>query len=446
MANQKPTIAIIRFPGTNREREAFKTSKLAGFTPFYFRWNDDFEELKKADAYILPGGFSYEDRSRSGIMCALDPVLKVIREEAKKGKPVLGICNGAQMLIESGMVPGGVENKSPLMCLARNVRKKDAEILGTGFINTWIKMKHNINPKRSAFTYMMSKDQIIHCPIAHGEGRYTTEEKGLVETLFDNQQIVFRYCDDNGNIDETYPTNPNGTTENIAAIINPEGNIMSVMPHFEHSYEIGKAIFDSMYQYVIDGNSLDNLEVPKCKKLDHTIYNKPEVYKSDAKNIEFFISLIITDNEAESVNGTLKRSGFEDAALERFVHFEMSHEIEKEELLDELAEIIRSGELLNTNKELVDVRIDDEFYHYESGKLVKTDKPVIENAYLVREVDDYIGEAKLQTLKHRLGFENITAIKRGIVWSINPIDKTDEIIQTRILNNPHSQKIFKFSK
>jgi len=441
-----PSIAIIRFPGTNREREAFKTSLQAGFDPFYFRWNGDFEELKKADAFILPGGFSYEDRSRSGIMCALDPLLKTIREEAKKGKPVLGICNGAQMLIESGMVPGGVENKSPLMCLARNVRKKDEKILGTGFINTWIYMKHNLSAKRSVFTYKMPADQIIHCPIAHGEGRYTTEEEGLVETLFDNKQIVFRYCNKDGDIENNYPTNPNGATDNIASIINPEGNIMSIMPHFEHSYELGKPIFDSMYQYVIDGNTLDNLEIPKYKKLHHTVENRPVKYKSDSQHIEFFINLIITDNEAESVNSILKKTGFKYANLNRFIHYEISHNIPSDILMDEVIKMINSGELLNTNKELVDVRINDEFYHYENGELKKITKPTIHNAYLVREIDDYTGESKLNTLKNRLGFESLLSVKKGIIWSINPEKDIQAIVDTRILNNPHSQKIFDLSK
>lgn len=445
----KPKIAIIRFPGTNREKEAFNSSRAAGFDPFYFRWNDDYKILEKAEAFILPGGFSYEDRSRSGIMCALDPLMEVLRKEAKKGKPLLGICNGAQMLIESGMVPGGVEIKTPLMCLARNVRKANDKILGTGFINTWIRMKHDLPEKRSAFTYIMKNSEIIHCPIAHGEGRYTTINKDLIKILEQNNQIVFKYCNGDGKYDKTYPVNPNGALENIASIINPEGNIMAAMPHFEHFAKIGKSVFASMYEYVIDGNNLKNLNVPKLTKIkeDSAKFEITD-FKSKPKNIEFLIKLIITDNEAESVKSTILNLGFKDISLNKYLHFEIEHNLSDENILARLEKIIRSGEMLNTNKELIDLRIGKKYFHFSKDKgLIEIKKPVLNNVYLVREIDDYIGESKLSNLKNRLKFDEIENVKRGIVWEIKAKNSKDidKIIETRIFHNPHAQTINKYT-
>jgi phosphoribosylformylglycinamidine synthase len=441
----KPTIAIIQFPGTNREREAFRTSASVGFVPFYFRWNDDFAKLKSADAYLLPGGFSYEDRSRSGIMCALDPVMEVVREEAKTGKPVLGICNGAQMLIESGMVPGGVDNTNPIMCIARNVREKDGVILGTGFINVWVNLKTTIANKRSAFTYDIEEGTRIKCPIAHGEGRYTTIDKDLIAKLDANNQIALKYCDENGEVINEYPTNPNGAMENIAALINPEGNIMAAMPHFEHFPEIGEPIFRSMYKYVLDGSKIDNLKKPVLVSVVSKIEDKVKKIDIDKEAVEMFIRLIITDNEAQSVSNTLQNIGH-DVSVDRVIHYEI--EINKDEkLLDNLEWLIRVGELLNTSKELCDVRIGDKYYHFSLEKgFIQIDKNDYSNSYLVREIDDYIGQAKLQVIKSRFLFENISSVKRGIIWTVNSQkSKVKDIIDTKIFHNPNAQNIYKYN-
>jgi len=443
----KPKFAIIRFPGTNRQREALRTANAAGFDAFYFRWNDDFEILREASAYLLPGGFSYEDRSRSGIMCALDPVMEVVREEAGKGKPVLGICNGAQMLIESGMVPGGVKNKKPLMCLARNVRKDEEKLLGTGFLNTWISMKSDLNPKRSAFSLKFTKDEIVTCPIAHGEGRYTTLNEDLIKTLEANQQILFKYCDEKGEIIEKYPVNPNGACDNIAAIINPVGNIMAAMPHFEHFYQIGKPIFDSMFEYVIKGNSIKNLEIPNLKTLPEYKVPKLAKYKSGKRSFEMFVRLIITDNEADSVNSVLENIGFQKTNLERFIHFEIEHDYTNEELLEKLPAVIRTGELLNTNKEVCEVKIANKTYKYFNDKgLIEEKNRKFDNAFLVRETDDYIGMGKCQNLKNKLSFMMINVIKRGVLWDFRALkkEKVEEILNTRILHNPHAQLILEY--
>ena len=165
-------IGIIQFPGSNTERETFMACTRAGMEPVEFLWNNDPMELSELDGYIIVGGFSYEDRSRAGVIAALDPIMKQVSIESEKNKPVLGICNGAQILVESGLVPG-FKNKQVGMALTDNKRVKDGQVLGVGYYNTWTNLKVNADPNRCAFTRSLEKDQIIKIPLAHGEGRFT---------------------------------------------------------------------------------------------------------------------------------------------------------------------------------------------------------------------------------------------------------------------------------
>ena len=126
-----PKIAVLSFPGNNCEVESIRAVRRAGMVPVFFRWNDDTEKLKNVDGYFIPGGFSYEDRGRAGMVAARDPLMDFIRSEAKEGKPVIGNCNGAQILVESGLIPLGDQLQ---MCLARNVVDGEA----VGFLNEGI--------------------------------------------------------------------------------------------------------------------------------------------------------------------------------------------------------------------------------------------------------------------------------------------------------------------
>src|SRR5579863_4408946 len=130
-------IAVVQFPGSNCERETILALKRANMEPVEFLWNEPHEKLRAMDGYIIVGGFSYEDRSRAGIIAALDPVMQEIAAQSATGKPVLGICNGAQILVETGLVPG-LENNKIAMALTENKRVANGKILGTGYYNAWI--------------------------------------------------------------------------------------------------------------------------------------------------------------------------------------------------------------------------------------------------------------------------------------------------------------------
>jgi phosphoribosylformylglycinamidine synthase len=169
-------------------------------------WHTE-ESINQYDALILPGGFSYGDRLRAGVIAAQSPIVEAIKKKAQEGLPILGICNGFQILVEAGLLPGA---------LVKNVKLQ--------FSCKWLKMEVlNVN---TPFTNMFRLNDEITIPIAHGEGRFVIDDDKLHE-LKQNNQIVFKYKDQN----------PNGSTEMIAAICNKEGNVMGLMPHPERASE-----------------------------------------------------------------------------------------------------------------------------------------------------------------------------------------------------------------
>jgi len=251
----KPNIAVMYFPGNNCEIETLEAVRAAGMDGKILRWNTK-ENLREFDGFVIPGGWAYEDRIRAGVIAAKDPVMKIIKEEAEKGKPVLGICNGAQVLVETGMIPG-LEDKVQF-ALAPNKNP-----LVSGYFNVWINIKKN-NNKKNAFTININNNETLHMPMAHGEGRFVTKDKSLIKILEKNKQIIFQYSNNEGRIEDEFPTNPNGSMMNIAAISNKEGNVMAIMPHPERAIwqrqhpELKKRdkltnsikIFESMKRYI----------------------------------------------------------------------------------------------------------------------------------------------------------------------------------------------------
>lgn len=207
-------VGIVRFPGSNCDQDAFGViARLLKEDAFYL-WHQE-TSLHGADLVILPGGFAHGDYLRTGAMAKLSPLLAPIKEFALRGGLVLGICNGFQVLTETGLLPGA---------LTRNINQQ--------FICEWVHLKaENIN---TPFTALYKQDEVIRVPIAHGEGRYWIDEKGLNE-LVKNKQIVFRYCSASGELTEE--SNPNGSHSFIAGVCNKEKNVLGLMPHPERAAE-----------------------------------------------------------------------------------------------------------------------------------------------------------------------------------------------------------------
>jgi len=415
-------IAIMQFPGSNCERETALAVKRVGMEPVEFLWNEGREKLNALDGYIIVGGFSYEDRSRAGIIAALDPVMQEVKLQSEKGKPVLGICNGAQILVETGLVPG-LENHKTAMVLAENKRMAHGKILGTGYYNSWVYLRLSDHYQRNAFTKHLKPADILHVPVAHAEGRFVMTP-ALLQEIEHQGLHVLQYCDAEGRIIDHFPVNPNGSLHNIAAISNKAGNVMALMPHPERTPN-GDAIFQSMRDYIQEGRLLS------ATPLDY--YPRPSetpVYKSKPGAHECVVELIITDNQALTVQHTLSQLGIP-VTVKRQVHWEIVADESR------LAQIKKSGVLYNDRKEV------------ELASLTVRPASAHTVAYLVRPKDDLLGQQKQQTLNDHFSISGIQAISHGILWHFTCknamiADLAKQVLQTNIIFNPYAHDCYQY--
>ena len=415
-------IAIIQFPGSNTERETLMACRRVGLNPIEFLWNEPTEKLSEFDGYVIVGGFAYEDRSRAGVIAALDPIMKQIRLEAEKGKPVLGICNGAQILVESGLVPG-LKNYRVGIALTDNKRVQGGHVIGVGYYNTWANLKMSVPSNRCAFTRHLNSGEWIKIPLAHGEGRFIIPNV-LLEKMISNNQTVYRYCDDNGNIVDEFPTNPNGSMYNLAAVCNPEGNVMAMMPHPERT-ENGNVVFSSMKEFIENENPVSDHNL----SFDRPHYEMTD-YKANSNATEWIIDMIITDNEASSVRNALDHLGH-NVSITRQTHWEISMDGDRESILKK---IDATGELYNSNKEFISQPKDSEK----------------NTSFLVRQKEDMLGRAKYESLKERFEIDGITDLKRGVIWNVTVNSGSfdtvlNDILGTHILFNPLSHECYRIN-
>ncbi len=229
------TIGVIVFPGSNCDHDAYHALKHVMGAETRFLWHKD-NDLSGIDLLVIPGGFSYGDYLRSGAIARFSPIMQEVIQYSKQGKPVLGICNGFQILLEAGLLPGAMLYNEKLRFVCKNV---------------YIRLEN----EDTLFTRGLEKGELLDIPVSHGEGNYFIDRDGLRE-LQDQNRIVFRYCNSEGFI--SAESNVNGSVDSIAGICNPTGNILGMMPHPERAVEPllgstdGKKIFEAV---------LDNLAV-----------------------------------------------------------------------------------------------------------------------------------------------------------------------------------------
>ena len=205
---------VIVYPGSNCDQDCFYVIDKVLKQPVEYVWHKN-TCLNDFDCIILPGGFSYGDYLRCGSIASFSPIMDSIQKYAKDGGLVIGICNGFQILLESGLLPGAMLRNKNLHFICKYV-----------YIKTIT--------EKTPFSNQSKSDNVLKIPIAHNEGNYYIDDIGLKD-LKNNNQIVFKYCDQQGNVTNEF--NPNGTIENIAGITNKEGNVLGMMPHPERCSE-----------------------------------------------------------------------------------------------------------------------------------------------------------------------------------------------------------------
>ena len=226
-------VAIITFPGSNCDYDCFKALTDVIGAEAFFVWHRE-AKLPEADAVILPGGFSYGDYLRAGAIARFSPIMTDVIAFAKNGGPLLGICNGFQMLCEAHLLPGALVRNESLKFVSRQVR---------------VRVENN----ETLFTSAYDKGQVVKYHVAHGMGNYIADEE-TIAALERSDRIVFRYAED---------SNPNGAMHDIAGIINEEGNILGLMPHPERSVELllgstdGVGLFESLRRFVDGGSTAE---------------------------------------------------------------------------------------------------------------------------------------------------------------------------------------------
>lgn len=204
------TVAVVSFGGSNCDRDVAKALRCLDVSADIV-WYKDEEDVAEADGVVLPGGFSYGDYLRAGAMAARTPVMERVRERAEEGAPVLGICNGAQILCESGVVQGAY-----------------AQNLSARFRCEPVYLR--VETTDSPFTQRFDEGDVVEIPIAHAEGRYVPDD---LDTLIDDDRVLFRYVDEDGNA--TDAANPNGSVDNIAGVLGESRNVAAMMPHPERA-------------------------------------------------------------------------------------------------------------------------------------------------------------------------------------------------------------------
>ncbi len=382
--------------------------------PVPLKWNDSVERFRECDAYFLVGGFSYEDRGRSGMISARDPIMDILREEAEKGKVILGHCNGAQILVESGLIPLGHHLS---MSLAHNAITTKSGVVSPGFLNKWVHITSACKKDRCASSDWQGVMQI---PIAHGEGRFITRDPDLLQELIKNDQIAFRYCDAEGTVSEDPSITCNGSLYAIAGLCNPAGNIVALMPHPERTTN-GDPYFTSVKRWIENGRLAISSQRSAEKTSDVIFEPQPAL----SSPVEIFIDTLITNNEERTVEQALRHT-LPTLTLKQYRYI-APRKKKPEEILQHIS-------LFNPHKEVAYVQQDGSLSEWNAASktLVPTTKKIFQGVSLLRRDDP-------DTAAHSFGEGSMT----GICYDCRGVQQkaisSPEILA--MLGNPHASTL-----
>ena len=220
---------IVTFPGSNCDYDAYRAVVDSFGEEAVYLWHKD-HDLRGSDVIVLPGGFSYGDYLRAGAIARFSPVMREVIEHARSGGPVLGICNGFQIACEAGLLPGALLRNASLQFVSAPVHLR-------------------VENADTMYTSAYEQGQVLRIPVAHGDGRYTADDR-VISELEDSGRVVFRYVDSGGNISQA--ANPNGSVNDIAGIVSESGNVLGMMPHPERALDgmlgssDGRGVFESI--------------------------------------------------------------------------------------------------------------------------------------------------------------------------------------------------------
>ncbi|MBN1826157.1 MAG: phosphoribosylformylglycinamidine synthase I [Candidatus Eisenbacteria bacterium] len=220
-------VAVVQFPGVNCEFETARALRGLNVDAEILRWNRTEDLTDRYAGFVLPGGFSYQDRVRGGVIASREPVLERLAGAAARGLPILGICNGAQILVEAGLVPGTNVDRIEAALAPNRMPGR------TGYHCDWIFLTHAGG--RSFLSRELKEGETIPLPIAHGEGRFVSEDADFFGRLRAAGQIPLLYATPEGEPTGEFPFCPNGSAVGAAAVCNPAGNVVAMMPHPERA-------------------------------------------------------------------------------------------------------------------------------------------------------------------------------------------------------------------
>lgn len=371
-------IGIIQFPGSNSARECKLAVERIGFVAIDCFWHANPMLIESLDGYIIIGDLSYEDRMRSGVIAALDPMLQNLQAQAYRGKPILGISNGAQVLMACGLIPS--------MTFTHNHCPDDH-----GYYNNWVYIRRNT-----------PGDKPIYLPLADAEGRFLIEPEVFAQ-LSEQNVVCYYYCNNQGQIIADYPINPNGSQYNLAAVSNVAGNVMAMMPHPERTVA-GDVILRRFFE-----TYSEKMSSMKCND-STSIVPEDAVQKNSSRMIwnpylreesfEYWVRLLIDDNEAISLQNALQNLQI-NIEVKKFIHWQVFGAIETDDSIIKAQE-----ELFNLRKECL-VRYPE---IHATDRLFS--QPIV--AYFVREKQDEIARVKQAILSQKLG--RPVRLVREVVW------------------------------
>ncbi|MFA5995181.1 MAG: phosphoribosylformylglycinamidine synthase subunit PurQ [Patescibacteria group bacterium] len=408
-------IAIIHFPGTTGVAEIERAANSVGLATQRVLWHE-VNKLDNAAAIILPAGFSYGDRIRPGVIAARSLIMQKIKQLAQQGKPVLGIGNGCQILIEAGLLPG-VTQQALAGATALNVRKQGQDVLGVGLYHEAVYIKMVTPAVRTVFTNGLTQNIVLAARVADGAGRFLFPETLLTE-LEHNHQIVFKYCVANGTITNEFPANPNGAIESIAGICNPAGNILGYIPEIERE-ETGTVLMAGLRK------SLEQNFVPVAQSLhwqSGTALIKR--YQAATTSLDIYVTAPQLVNQAAMAEQVLQQLGY-NVTITCKGYWEIWHNANEATLPTLTTQLVKTNLLVNATQE-----------QYELKWQAAPDTVNV----LVRDINDYTGKLVTQKL-------HLNNVLKGTIWELHiPASSITErmniaanILQTYLLYNPYSQ-------